>query len=223
MKTIFISTIVAILVVVGFARFDSGNTAKAFEETKIDIAELFGKISEAVSNAVESFVESEVARRVKEQMKFGAVSGPELFFESWTVNGVKTYFFNQPMISGANNGTTTPCQIKLPPASTTLQHLSAVFTAGPTTTGRFLVYDVNTDWATSTRKVLFAVSDINASGGRLLGTTTMVATTTNQAGQTGTIIQGSSAGNTRWILFDLLGGSSPFIGSGQCNVELREI
>ena len=166
-------------------------------------------------------------------LDLGAVSGPSIDSETWTVNGVTTHFYRRPM----QTGTTTVCQIKLPPASTTISNpagWSAVITTAATSTaGQLAVYEVDEGWATSTRKAIFGITDIVAAGGRLMGTSTAttslisttIGATTTDSTATGLLIRGStgSPGGDRFILFDYRGGSNPFLGAGFCTAELREL
>src|SRR3990167_899545 len=211
MRTIFISTLVAVLVVLGFAHFGRLNSAQA-EEERIDFAALISRIA----GTVETFINEEVVKRVQDAtVKLGSVVGPELFFESWTVNSFKEYRYEQSM----GTATTTLCSF-IPPSSTTTlvvsaDNVNAAFTTGaPTSTGaKFSVYLTDRNGATSTTINLFGgTTTIQTLNGLIVPTST-VATT----------VPGYINAPDRRILFTVEGGTSNGFGGGKCRIKLNEL
>lgn len=157
----------------------------------------------------------EVVREViqgKTSDKVGAVSGPEIFYDSWTVNGVRTHFLKQ----GFRTGTTTLCSITVPQyniASTTLLSAGAKFLGVPTTTGRLRIY---TGLGQNSTTTLLAGGAI----GTLATGTTIVATTSLTSNDA------RMGANANYVVFDFEGGSSPYLdingSTGFCSAEFRE-
>jgi len=211
MKIIFISTLVAILVVLGFAHFGRLNSAHA-EEGGIDVSVLF----ERIFGTVETFINEEVVKRLESAKQvFGAVVGPELFFESWTVNSFKEYRYEQSM----GTATTTVCNF-IPPSSTTTlvvsaDNVNAVFTTGsPTSTGaKFNIYLTDPKGGTTTTFALFSASTTPATINGLIVPTSTVATT----------VPAYNIATDRRILFSVEGGTSNGFGGGKCRIKLNEL
>lgn len=62
-----------------------------------------------------------VVSEVKEKLKFGSVSGPDIQSPYLSVDGVTTWYVKQPV----RTATSTLCSIKTPAATSTIKHLSA--------------------------------------------------------------------------------------------------
>jgi len=209
MKTIFISALVAVLVVWSFAHF--GQNAQA-EEPKID----FGALISRIAQTVETFINDEVVKRVQEAaVRLGSVVGPEIFSDFFSVNGVTEYRFEQAM--GA--ATTTVCDFRPPSATTTLvisaDNVNAIFKTGsPTSTlARFNVYLTDSNGGTTTTFALFGASTSITSLNGVVVPTSTIATT----------VPGYSSATDRRILFTVEGGTSNSFGSGVCRIRLNEL
>lgn len=165
-----------------------------------------------------SIDEDSIIARVIERIKiFGATPGPDAFNERECRNGKCTYYYRLAFLTG----TTTIGQLLLPQASTTIKNFNSFFiTSGTTTGAQLALYEVGSNWATSTRGAIFGITGLEAAGGRLIGTSTA---TTTGAAATGLILQGSTGGaGNRYLLLDYRHGSVPFLGSGFWTLELEE-
>ena len=170
--------------------------------------------------------EQSIIERIIERIRsFGATPGPDSFAERACQNGKCTYYYRLPF----QTGTTTIGQLLLPQASTTIGRFSAFFTDAGTTTGaQVALYEVGSDWATSSRRAIFGTSNITTSNGRLIGTSTASTTSGTISASTtdlsqGLILQGSTGGSgNRYLLLDYRYGSVPFLGSGFWTLELNE-
>ena len=150
-----------------------------------------------------------VVERIVE--KLGATPGDTLNTESWTVNGVRTYFYS----SAFGNASTTVCSFRTPSATTTVVMASMNFTNGTTSQ---------------------AVGMEIAKGAFQTASTTSLGTMALAAGITGTLVAVTKDAATgdetttiapRNYVTMKFGGipvaaqsSTGFVG--KCNIELRE-
>ena len=113
--------------------------------------------------------------------EFGAVSGPNVDFPSFTVNGVLTYYNT----TGLNKATTTTndagnsvarvvCSIKTPTATTTLMSASVSFTTSTTSATIVDIAEAANSYATTTVLGATYILAANAKGVILASTTSAV-------------------------------------------------
>lgn len=203
-KNIIVSTVISIAVVLlGFA--------------------YFGRPINTIERFTDRITEKAVTKH--NDPEFGAVSGPSVDSEVFSINGIKRYYLKQAMISATQNGGTatgTACVFKLPSASTTLQDYSAVLTTNaPTTTSILTLYHTLGGFSTTSSLQIDRIPSTIAANGRLIASTTATSTlSTNRP----SILRGSNGGeDNAFLVFDVQGGSSPFTGQGVCTVELKEL
>lgn len=85
----------------------------------------------------------------KQDQKFGALTGPDIYSPYLSVNGVTRFY-----VSGTFTGaTTTPCSMQAPSATSTLQFASWQITVGTSTAATIDLGTSTTRYATSTNLV----------------------------------------------------------------------
>ena len=99
-------------------------------------------------------------------LSLGAISGNELNFPEWNVNGVVHAYRSQ----GWTIGTSTPCLLRAPNATTTIAHLSAISNT-VTSTGEMQIYVGDTQ-ATATARFLTGVDTTKGINVEFVATTT---------------------------------------------------
>jgi len=86
------------------------------------------------------------------EMPMGAVSGPELTYPSWTVNGITRHFYREAIATGGGTATTTLCNFKLPTATSTIESFSINVTTGPTEV-HTIQFAEGTKWGATTTAI----------------------------------------------------------------------
>lgn len=138
----------------------------------------------------------------------GAVASPELYSDTWTVNGVKTYFYRIPMV----RATTTLCAAKIAPeATTTITYASFKIDTGTSTAATIDMSTSTTAFATSTG---FSIANSVASGAQGSSYWRPVGGTINDA---------RVAPGEFFVVKTAGAGLSGYTYTGYCEVEAREL
>lgn len=133
---------------------------------------------------------------------FGAISGPDISSPYLTVNGVQNFYNRR----GFTTSTTTPCAIKAPMATSSLESASVQFRTASTTASVVTVAKATTQYATTTRIGTAYAIAANAQAS-IVGSTTPA---------TGIVFAPGE-----WLVVGMAGGVGSFSPVGTCQAVFQ--
>lgn len=133
---------------------------------------------------------------------FGAISGPDITSPYLSVNGVQSWYTKKGLVTS----TTTPCAIKAPAATSSLESASVLFRTSSTSASVVTIAKAATAYATTTRLGTVTAIAANAQAS-IVGTTTAA--------------NGVVFAPNEWLVVGMQGGVGSFSPVGSCQAVFQ--